>query len=127
MELIKVDKKIQMSRWDIVKFQLVTHCYLQRIHLSRHDLSCLTLLALSGPRTLEEFCTMSKDEQIFSSNQSARNALAKAEKKGLIIKEGHNKKRISISPDLSIQAWGNIFLNFKIYHLEPVLSQGVYS
>ncbi len=122
MDLFKVDKKIQMDRWDIVKYQLVTYCYLNRIHLSTHDLSCLTLLAITGSSTLENFCALARSKGIFSSNQSARNALAKAEKKGLIIKEGTNKKRISLSPDLKIQAQGNILLNFKIFHIvnEPV-------
>lgn len=119
MELSQVDKKIRMDRWSIVKFQLLTHCYLNKIHLSTHDLSCLTLLALTGTSTLEEFCSLAKKEQVFTSNQSARNALAKAEKKGLILKEGHNKKKIYINPDLKIQSQGNILLNYKIFHLEP--------
>lgn len=110
-----------MDRWDIVKFQLLTHCYLHRIHISQHDLSCLTLLAITGTRTLEDFCTLAKNQEIFSSNQSARNALAKAEKKGLITKEGHNKKRISVSPSLQVQTKGNIVLDYRIVHIEKVL------
>jgi hypothetical protein len=120
-QLTQVDKKIGMDRWNIVKFQLLTYCFLNKIHVSQHDLSCLTLLALSGVRTLEEFCTMARTHEIFSSNQSARNALSKAEKKGLILKQGSNKKRISIHPSLQIQSLGNIVLNYKCFHLEPVL------
>ncbi len=129
MEITQVDKKVIMSQWDMVKFQLITYCYLKRLHLSEHDLSCLTLLSIEGASTLEEFCEKTRARQIFSSNQSARNALSKAEKKGLIIKEGYNKKKVSISPDLNIQAWGNVVLNYKLIHLEsklePQESQGV--
>lgn len=117
MTLNQIDKKISMDRWDIVRFQLLTHCYLSRIHISQHDLSCLTLLAITGPSTLEDFCKLSCSNKIFSSNQSARNALTKAEKKSLILKEGYNKKRISINPTLGIITQGNVLLNYKIFHI----------
>lgn len=117
----QLDKKVGMNQWDIVKFQLLTYCYLNRIHISPHDLSCLTLLGIAGTRTLEDFCALARTQGIFSSNQSARNALSKAEKKNLILKEGYNKKKISLHPDLNILCSGNIILNYKLYHLTPVL------
>jgi hypothetical protein len=42
----QVDKRVRMNRWDIVKFQLMTHCYLFKIQVSEADLNCLTYLAL---------------------------------------------------------------------------------
>ena len=45
---------------------------------------------------LTKFCIFLTEQQIFKSSQSARNALAKAEKKKLIVKNGINKKTISI-------------------------------
>ena len=116
--LSKVDKKIGMDRWDIIKFQLLVHCYLRRIHISEHDLLCLTLLGMTGEQTLEDFCSIARSNEIFSSNQSARNALAKAEKKGLIIKQGKNRKKISLSPNLNIVTSGNIVINMKVVYLE---------
>ncbi len=120
MILNKVDKKVQMDHWDIVRFQLTIYCFLNRIHLSDHDLACVALLGASGEQTLEDFCALCKEKEIFSSNQSARNALSKAEKRGLIIKEGRNKKKIKLNPAIGVQATGNILLSYNIFHLEPI-------
>ena len=48
---------------------------------------------------------------IFKSPQSCRNAIQKAKKKNLVIKDKNN---IMINPDMKIQTTGNIFLDFKI-------------
>ena len=46
MAVVKqVQKKVVMSKKDIVKFQLVTHCYINKITVSNSDLECLTLLS----------------------------------------------------------------------------------
>jgi hypothetical protein len=58
----------------------------------------------------------SKD--IFSSIQSVRNCLTKAEKKNLIKKEGKNRKKIYISPDVNVFSKGNILLDFKFLSVE---------
>jgi hypothetical protein len=109
----QVDKKTMMSRWDIVKYQLVTYCYLYKIQVSESDLDCLTLLALEGEAELTSFCNKAFDKKIFSSIQSVRNCLTKVEKKQLIKKEGKNKKKIYVNPQLNIHASGNILLDFK--------------
>jgi hypothetical protein len=59
------------------------------------------------------------ERKIFSSPQSARNSLTKAEKKNLIVKEGKNKKKISLHPAMGIHAAGNILLNIKILSVAP--------
>jgi hypothetical protein len=109
----KVDKKMKMDRWTIVKFQLFTYCYLYKIQISDADLDCLTLLATEGDQELTSFCTKAHEKSIFSSIQSVRNCLTKAEKKKLLIKEGKNKKKIYINPTLNIQSKGNILLEYK--------------
>lgn len=123
MQLLQVDKKIRLDQWAITKFQLIVHCYLSGIRLSNHDLSCLALLSILGDQTLEDFCQKVVDKKIFTSAQSARNAISKAEKLGLISKEGKNRKKIFLNPTLSIQSNGNIVLNYKIVHLtkQPTL------
>jgi hypothetical protein len=110
----QIEKKVMMTNWEVVKYQIVTHCYISKIQVSEADLNCLTFLALEGEQELTSFCSKVHDENIFSSSQSARNSLTKCEKKNLIIKEGKNKKKISVNPDLKIVANGNILLNFKI-------------
>ena len=67
---------------------------------------------------LTKFCETISELGIFKSSQSCRNALSKAEKKGLIIKEGKNKKTISLNPDMNIQTEGTLFLDFKILGVE---------
>ena len=120
MIINQVEKKVRLDRAGIIYFQLMVYCHMNKVHISDHDLSCLTLLGMSGKQTLEDFCTLCKVNNIFSSNQSARNALSKAEKKGLILKEGRNKKKIYLSPSMNIQTLGNILLDYRIVHLEPV-------
>ena len=106
-----------MQFWDIVKFQILTHCYLNKIQVSDADLNCLTLLAINGEQELTQFCNIVHIEEIFRSTQTVRNALTKAEKKNLILKEGKSKKRIAINPSLKIQTTGNILLDYKFLAL----------
>lgn len=114
----QVDKRVRMSRWDIVKYQLMTYCYLSKISVSESDLDCLTFLAINGESELTQFCNNAYSEKIFSSTQSVRNCLTKAEKKNLIKKEGKNKKKIYINPDIKVHAEGNILLDFKFLSVE---------
>ena len=114
-----VDKRARMLLWDAVKFQLITHCYLNKIALSDSELNCLTLLAIRGQQDLTEFCTLTSTEKIFKTSQSVRNCLTKMEKEGFITKDGKNKKKIAIHPDLKVQAEGNILLDFKFVHVTP--------
>lgn len=109
----QVDKKVKMDRWSIIKYQLVTHCFLSLTQLSNAELNCLTQLAIEGEQELTSFCNFIYEKKIFSSPQSARNCLAKLEKKGMIVKEGKNKKKIIINPALNIYSNGNILLDFK--------------
>lgn len=109
----QVDKRVMMTTWKIVKYQILTHCYLYDIQVSEADLDCLTFLALEGDQELTSFCNKAYEKRIFSSTQSVRNCLTKAEKKDLIRKEGKNKKKIYINPEIKISSTGNILLDYK--------------
>ena len=110
----QVQKHVRMAKWDTIKFQLVTHCYLNRIMVSNADLECLTLLSLNSPIELTHFCYDASEEHgVFKSAQTVRNSINKAEKAGLVIKDTNNKKQISINPNLKIQTEGTILLDFK--------------
>lgn len=116
----QVAKKVVMSRPDITKFQILTYCYLKSIKVSDADLQCLTILGMKGSKDLAEFCNMVSEEGIFKSPQSARNAITKAYKKGLIYKSGQNKKTvISLNEEMQVQSAGNILLDYKFAHIEP--------
>jgi uncharacterized ubiquitin-like protein YukD len=114
----QVDKRVKMSQWEIVKFQLLTHCYLYKITVSENDLDCLTLLAIEGEAELTSFCSKAFDLNIFSSIQTVRNCLTKVAKKNLIKKEGKNKKKIYLNPELKVHSQGNILLDFKFLSIE---------
>lgn len=113
----QLEKKIVMSKWDVTKYQIVTYCYVSKVQVSEADLNCLTFLALEGAQELTSFCQKVHVKEIFSSPQSVRNCIAKCEKKRLIIKEGKNKKKIFLNPDINVLSDGNILLNLKILSL----------
>ena len=110
----QVEKRMKLTTWQSVKYQLITYCYLYNIQVSDADLDCLTFLALEGEQELTSFCFKAYEKKIFSSTQSVRNCLTKAEKKNLIKKEGKNKKKIYIHPDLKMMSQGNILLDFNV-------------
>lgn len=109
----QVDKRVRMTTWQIVKYQILTHCYLTGIQLSDADLECLTYLAIEGEQELTSFCVKAHTKNIFSSAQTVRNCLIKAERKNLIVKEGKNKKKIFINPIMNVHSTGNVLLDFK--------------
>lgn len=111
----QVQKRVKMPKWDVVKFQILTHCYINRITVSESDLNCLTLLSFNEPIELTNFCldASAEEDWIFKSPQTVRNCINKAEKNGLVMKDPDNKKLIKLNPELKIQTKGNILLDYK--------------
>ena len=79
MAIVKrVQKKAIMSKKDVIKFQLLTHCYMKKITVSNSDLDCLTLLSTIGPLEISHFCYDAAEEhKIFKSQQTVRNCINK--------------------------------------------------
>src|SRR6056297_3483326 len=99
-----VEKKVYIGHRDIIKYQIMTYCFMNNIQLSNNELDCLTLLGAYGKHDLSEFCNAAVDEKIFKTPQTVRNFLTKASKKlHLVIKEGTNKKKISLNDKMKIQ------------------------
>ena len=115
----QVQKKVRMELWDIVRFQISVYSNINKIPLAEQEIDCLSLLATCGDVELTEFCTIAIKQNISGSTQSIRNALAKIDKKGLIVKSGKSKKRIVINPIMNIQVNGNILLDYKIIRIDP--------
>jgi hypothetical protein len=111
----QVQKRVKLPKWEIVKFQILTHCYINRITMSESDLNCLTLLSFNEPVELSNFCldASSEEDWIFKSPQTVRNSINKAEKNGLVVKDKSNKKIIRINPELKIQTEGVVLLDYK--------------
>tara|TARA_R100000781_G_scaffold108315_1_gene72811 strand:+ start:508 stop:879 length:372 start_codon:yes stop_codon:yes gene_type:complete len=114
----KVDKKVRMSKDMVIKYQILTYCFLNNIQISLSDLNCLLELSKLNSIELTKFCEHISSSGIFKSSQSCRNALSKAEKKNLIVKEGKNKKIIKINPIMNIQTEETILLDYKILSFE---------
>jgi hypothetical protein len=114
---IVVNKQVQMARSEIIKFQIITYCYINKLVMSEADYNCLTLLGALGDSDLTEFCDIAQTHSIFKSTQTVRNCIVKMEKQGIITKVGKSKKRIALSPDLKIQANGDVLLNYKFFYI----------
>lgn len=112
-EVTKISKKVRTSLDRTLKYQILTYCFFNDIQISTADLDCLGLLAVMGEHELTEFCKIAVTNSIFKSPQSARNAVNKAAKKGLIIKNGKSKKTVEISKQIEIPS-GIVLLDFKV-------------
>lgn len=121
----QVQKKVRMDLWECVKVQFLVHCFIKNIKISDLDLSCLSMLAIQGETDLTDFCNTAADNNIFGCSQSVRNAVAKAERKGLIefVKVGKSRKKIKVSKEIVIQTSGNILLDYKFIRIEPQESE----
>ncbi len=116
IEVIKWNKALTMNKAEIIRFQLMVHCYVQKIpNISPALLDCLTMLGQQGSTGLISFCEMLTERGVFMSIQSSRNAIARLQERKLIVKEGKNKKKISLNPDLMIQNSGNVLVDIKCF------------
>jgi hypothetical protein len=112
----QVQKKVIMSKKDIIKYQILTYCYINKLMLSDSYLECLTLLSIIGPIELSSFCFEASDDYIiFKSEQTVRNCINKCKKNKLVLNNPVNKKLIMINPDLQIQKEGSILLDYKFF------------
>ena len=110
----KVDLKLQVKINASIKYQIVTYCFFNEILISNSDLKFLSELAKTGKVELTKFCSNLVKKEIFKSPQSARNAITKAEKKKLLVKNGINKKTIFLNKTINVQTSGLVLLDYKI-------------
>ena len=52
----KVNKKVKTSKDEVIKYQILTYCFLNNIQISLSDLNCLAELAKKGRKELTSFC-----------------------------------------------------------------------
>lgn len=111
----QVQKRVKMPKWSLVKYQILTHCYINKISLSESDLDCLTLLSFNQPVELTDFCYDASSEEgwIFKSPQTVRNSINKSEKNKLIVRDESNKKVIMLNPNMKVQTEGTVLLDYK--------------
>tara|TARA_B100001778_G_scaffold333801_1_gene343228 strand:- start:6282 stop:6653 length:372 start_codon:yes stop_codon:yes gene_type:complete len=110
----RVEQKVKINLQQIIKYQILMYCFFNDIHISKSELDLLAELSQNAGVELPIFCKNVTEKKIFKSEQSARNAISKAEKKNLLTKEGKNKKNIYIAEDMNIQSEGLVLLDIKI-------------
>jgi len=110
----KVNFQIQTDMDTCIKYQILTYCFFKNVLISNSDLKFLMELSKNNKIELTRFCNMLVDMDIFKSPQSARNAITKAEKKQLLIKNGINKKTISINKSINVQTNSLVLLDYKV-------------
>ena len=110
----KIDLKLKVNLDTCVMYQIMTYCFFKQIVISNSDLKFLMHLSKNDNIELTKFCIKLVDGNIFKSPQSARNAITKADKKGLLNKSEINKKTITINKDMNIQKDGLVLLDYKI-------------
>jgi len=113
----QVVKKGVMTKWEVVKYQLLTYCFIKKIKVSDAELECLVLSVIEND-DLNILCRRACELNIFKTPQSVRNSLNKLEKKNLIFKTGKNKKKLFINNDVGIIKEGNILLNYNFLSVE---------
>jgi hypothetical protein len=121
----KVDLKLKVNIDTSIKYQILTYCFFNDILLNNSDLKFLGELAKNNDVELTKFCFDLVKQEIFKSPQSARNAITKAEKKGLLNKKGTNKKTISINPSINVQNEGLVLLDYKVLGNASEITQRV--
>lgn len=110
----RVEQKVKVSLPQVIKYQILTYCFFNNVHISKSELDLLAELSKNPGVELPVFCKSITEKKIFKSQQSARNAISKAEKKDLLTKQGKNKKNIYINENMNIQSEGLILLDIKI-------------
>lgn len=121
----KVNLKLKVDIDTSIKYQILTYCFFNNILLSNSHLKFLCELAKNDNVELTKFCIDLVKQDIFKSPQSARNAITKAEKKGLLSKKGTNKKTILINPNINVQKEGLVLLDYKVLGNASKITQGV--
>lgn len=124
MEAIKIEKVIKLNKFEIVKYQLMHHCFISNIKINDTELNCLSLLGELGSIRLTEFGKRASEKGFLGNPIAVNNCLSKIEKSNLFIKKGTGKKIIFLNPDLNIKSEGNIILELKLFKLEANSSTG---
>ena len=127
MKVNKITKKLRLSKYDIIKYQIMTECiFFKKENIIPSDIEILTLLSMWGDMELGKFCNAAakhlyviKEPEEFSiRSQNVRNRVSKLISRSFIIKSGDNKKTIVINPEFGINVTGDILLDYNFIALE---------
>lgn len=124
LEATLVEKIIYLDKFEIVKYQLMNHCFINKIKLNHTELDCLSYLGELGEIRLAEFTIKAAERGILSNHNAVNNCLNKLEQSKLFIKKGAGKKIIFLDPELKIQSEGNVIVTLKLVKTETNITTG---
>lgn len=124
---ILVNKNITLSKFEIVKYQLIHYCFINKIWLGETELNCLSLLGECGPIQMTDFWQLVVDKEVLKHPIGVNNVLRRLQDKKLVIKQKSGKKVVLLNPDLNIQSDGDIVINLKLIKLETKKTTGAIS
>lgn len=117
MKALVKEKKIGLDLYDIIRFQINLHCFLNNIRISPAQLDTLAYLGMWGEINFSDFCEQIVEEDIFGNPQTARNFILKCVRDGLVVRTGTGKKLISLSEVFELLNQGTILIDMKVYHV----------
>lgn len=118
MKVIKTQKTIKLSLHDIIRFQIATYCFINKVKISPAQMDTLAYLGEWGDMNISDFCDQVVVEDVFSNPQTVRNFILKCVKEGHVIRNGNGNKIISLTESIDLVASGNILIDMKVYHVE---------
>jgi hypothetical protein len=118
MKVKRLQKNIELNLHDIIRFQVTTYCFLNKIRISPAQLDTLAYLGEWGDMNISDFCEQIVEQDIFGNPQTVRNFILKAVKDGYVIRKGKGKKIVSLVDDFEMLSDGNILLEMKVYYVE---------
>jgi hypothetical protein len=118
MKVKRLQKNIELNLHDIIRFQVTTYCFLNKIRISPAQLDTLAYLGEWGDMNISDFCEQIVEQDIFGNPQTVRNFILKAVKDGYVTRKGKGKKIVSLVDDFEMLSDGNILLEMKVYYVE---------
>ncbi len=119
-----VETKVQLSTFEIIKYQFLHHCFMNKLLLNNTDIICLSLLGEAGMIPLGEFCKLVVDKKVLKNPIGVNNVLKRLIDKKLVVKERREMQMVFLNPELKIQIDGNIVINIKLFKVEGKKTTG---
>lgn len=118
MKALVVDKKVELSLLDIVRYQIHFYCFINNIRIAPAQLDALAYLGMWGEINISDFCQEITDIELFTNTQTVRNFIIKCVKSGYILRKGTGNKNIELSEIFDLHRTGTMLINLKVYHVD---------
>jgi len=107
---------VRMDRKEIIKFQLIVHCYINSITVSDFGLDIATGIGENESIELNDYAKDLCAKGVFTQEQAARTAINRLVSAGIVVKqkrEGTRKRLLYLHPSIGIHNQTPIFVDVK--------------